>query len=77
MKHLVDIEFIAHPRMAGDDCIKCNDLPLAYSYVPYQTYETPYGKNKAFFAGTIFPGLNKPYGIYGKEFSSKAGAKEI
>ena len=75
MKDLLDIEFI--PRILSQDCDRCNDLPLAYSYVPYQTYEMPYSKEKAFYSGTIFPGLNKPYGVYGKEFTNKAGVKEI
>ena len=75
MKDLLDIEFI--PRMSSYDCDRCNDLPLAYSYVPYQQYETPYSKEKGFNAGTVFPGLNKPLGVYGKEFMSKAGVKEI
>ena len=75
MKDLLDIEFI--PRMSSYDCDRCNDLPLAYSYVPYQQYEVPYSKDKSLAVGTVFPGLNKPLGVYGKEFSDKAGAKEI
>ena len=75
MKDLLDIEFV--PRMSSDITDKCNALPLAYSYVPYQVYEIPYSKEKAFYSGTVFPGLNKPYGVYGKEFSTKVGAKEL
>lgn len=75
MKDLLEIEFI--PRATSYDCDRCNDLPLAYSYVPYQVYEAPYSKEKAFCSGTVFPGLNKPYGVYGKEFSNKVGVKEI
>lgn len=75
MKDLLDIEFI--PRMDSYDCDRCNDLPLAYSYVPYQRFETPYSREKALCVGTVFPALNKPYGVYGKEFMDKAGVKEI
>ena len=75
MKDLLDIEFI--PRTTSFDCDRCSGMPLAYSYVPYQTFEAPYSKEKAFYAGTVFPALNKPYGVYGKEFSDKAGVKEI
>lgn len=75
MKDLLDIQII--PRMTSYDSDMCDNLPLAYSYVPYQRYETPYNKEKALCVGTVFPGLNKPFGVYGKEFSKKAGVREI
>ena len=75
MKDLLEIEII--PRGNSYDCDQCNDLPLAYSYVPYQRFEKPYSKEKALSVGTVFPGLNKPLGVYGKEFSEMAGVKNI
>jgi len=74
MKDLLDIEIM--PRAFSDGCSTClNDLPIAYAYVPYQKFETPYDKETALKVGTIFPSLNKPLGIYGKEFKIKVGAK--
>ena len=74
MKDLLDIEIM--PGITSNSCSVClNDLPIAYSYVPYQKFETPYDRETALKAGTIFPSLNKPLGVYGKEFQRKAGAK--
>lgn len=75
MKDLLDIQII--PRDTSYDCNQNNEWPLAYSYVPYQRFETPYTKEKALSAGTIFPSLNKPLGVYGKEFSEKAGVRKL
>ena len=52
------------------------NLPLAYAYVPYQQFEKPYSKEMALKAGTIFPSLNKPLGVYGKEFTGRMGDKQ-
>ena len=71
MKDLLDIQII--PNNILNDCYSIDDMPLAYSYVPYQSFELPYNKEKALKAGTIFPSLNKPLGVYGKEFSKKVG----
>lgn len=57
-------------------CTAClSSLPLAYAYVPYQTYETPLSQEEALSCGTIFPQLNKPYGVYGNEFPIKEDSK--
>ena len=74
MKDLLDIQIIPHEMMGGSSC-SLENLPLAYAYVPYQKYEKPYDKETALKAGTIFPSLNKPLGVYGKEFGESAGAK--
>ncbi len=69
MKDLLDIQII--PHSIQDDCYAIDDMPLAYSYVPYQSFELPYSKEKALKVGTIFPSLNKPLGVYGKEFQKR------
>lgn len=56
-----------------NDCLE--NLPLAYAYIPYQVFESPYNKEEALEYGTVFSQLNKPYNIYGKEFNKKAGVK--
>lgn len=66
MKDLLDIQII--PNRISSDCNSLDDMPLAYSYVPYQSFEQPYDKEKALKVGTIFPSLNKSLGVYGKEF---------
>lgn len=79
MKDLLDIRIV--PRDTENNCKSsfCNldGCLLAYSYVPYQRYEHPYSKEKALTVGTIFSSLNKPFGVYGKEFSSKDGALKL
>ena len=79
MKDLLDIRII--PRDMEKNCnsssCRLDGCPLAYSYVPYQTYETPYGKEKALMVGTIFPSLNKPFGVYGNEFKTKDGVLKL
>lgn len=37
------------------------NAPLAMAYVPYQQWETPYALCTGLNAGTIFPGLCKPF----------------
>lgn len=49
-------------------CTCLEDLPLAYSYVPYQEFNTVYSAEDALKNGTVFPDLNKPMSVYGKEF---------
>lgn len=75
MKDLLDIQII--PNEISSGCYTIDDMPLAYAYVPYQSFESPYNKEKALKFGTIFPSLNKPLGVYGKEFSKKVGGREI
>lgn len=75
MKDLLDVQII--PYDTPNKCYSIDDMPLAYAYVPYQTYETPYAKEKALKVGTIFPSLNKPYGVYGNEFHEREGGKAL
>lgn len=75
MKDLLDIQII--PRDMSNGCNTFEDMPIAYSYVPYQNFESPYDKEKALRVGTIFPSLNKPLGVYGKEFSEKGCERRL
>ena len=75
MRDLLDIQLL--PCDIDDKCYSIDDMPLAYAYVPYQKYENPYCKEKALKVGTIFPSLNKPYGVYGNEFRGKVGERTI
>lgn len=46
-------------------CLKNNpDLsqyPVGMCYVPWQTFQPIYPLDKGFFAGTLFPSLDKPF----------------
>ncbi len=75
MKDLLDIEFMPTSMKSSCDCP--DDLPLAYAYVPYQSFETPYDMERSLKYGTVFPKLNKPMEVYGKEFNKKAGAIKL
>ena len=75
MKDLLDIQIF--PIETSRECAcGLENLPLAYAYVPYQQFEKPYSKEMALKAGTIFPSLNKPLGVYGKEFTGTMGDKQ-
>lgn len=54
-----------------DECTCLNKLPLAYSYTPMQELDSLYNYCEALKNGTIFPELNKPLGVYGKEFCKR------
>ena len=73
MKDLLDVQII--PYNTSERCYSIDDMPLAYAYVPYQQYEKTYCKDKALQAGTAFPSLNKPFGVYGNEFREREGVK--
>ena len=75
MKDLLDIEVITGTMNSSEKCL--DELPLAYAYVPYQKYETPYDMENSLKYGTVFPKLNKPMDVYGKEFNMKAGAAKL
>ena len=75
MKDLLDIEMLPDSMTVSNECLEA--LPLAYAYVPYQSFETPYGMEQALKYGTVFPKLNKPIDVYGKEFTKKAGARKL
>jgi len=52
-----------------DEAIRC-DQPtplLGYALVPNQCLRQVYDEEKALYRGTIFPELDLPYGIYGRE----------
>lgn len=44
------------------------DLTVGYAYVPYQRAGSLYDESDALKYGTAFPELNKPLGVYGREF---------
>lgn len=75
MKDLLDVDNMKSSMSYTGDCL--NDLPLAYAYVPYQSYETPYDMERSLKYGTAFPKLNKPIEVYGKEFNKKDGALKL
>ena len=75
MKDLLDIEIMQGKINSQENCL--DELPLAYAYVPYQKYETPYNMENSLKYGTAFPKLNKPMGVYGNEFNMKAGATKL
>lgn len=59
----------------------CGMMPqnplLAYAYVPYQmSGGTLYSEEVALQRGTIFPALDKPYDVYGKDFYRKCNESE-
>lgn len=74
MRDLLDMDICSYKDT--DDCMCLENMPLAYSYVPYQKYEEPYDKEKAHKYGTVFPSLNLPYGVYGNEFVTR-GVRKI
>lgn len=49
-------------------CTCLNKLPIAYSYTPVQELDTVYDYEEGLNSGTIFPELNLPLGVYGKNF---------
>ena len=73
MRDLLDINNQMNMNRQSMDERGClQNLPLAYAYVPYQTFENTYDKPRAFEQGTVFPDLAKPYGVYGNEWKSEA-----
>lgn len=44
-----------------------DSLPLAYAYVPWQSWRMLYEPHTALKNGTLFEELNKPLGVYGNE----------
>ena len=67
MKDLLNIDCSETPKR----CVCMEDLPLAYSYVPYQYMNKTYSSEKALSRGTSFPELDKPFGVYGTECTTK------
>ena len=54
-----------------NDCTCLERLPLAYSYTPMQELDSLYSYSDALKNGTLFPELNMPLGVYGKNFCKK------
>ena len=75
MKDLLDIDILSNS--VNDRCNCLENLPLAYAYIPYQNYETPYDMETSLAKGTVFPKLNKPYNVYGKEFNQQNGGVKL
>lgn len=48
-----------------------SSMAIAYAYVPYQNSSALYTEAEALKIGTVFTALNKPLGIYGREFCQK------
>lgn len=73
MRDLLDIDSQLNMSEQNTDERRClRNLPLAYAYVPYQTFEKTYDKPMALDRGTIFPALDKPFDVYGNEWKSEA-----
>ena len=47
---------------SGSECI--NSMPLAYCYVPMQSFRLLYEPEKALCRGTLFEELDLPLGVY-------------
>ena len=75
MKDLLDMQLVLPGETSS--CGIYDNYPLAYAYVPYQKYETPYSREKALERGTAFASLDKPLGVYGNEFNTKEGARKL
>mgnify|MGYP004475462989 FL=1 len=48
-----------------------SSMLIAYAYVPYQRVGKLYCESDALKNGTVFPELNKPLAVYGREFCQK------
>ena len=55
------------PPSNGDNiCGTCMGM-VGYAFVPVQTFNDIYTPENGLANGTIFPELNKPFGMYGAE----------
>lgn len=52
---------ISTPVFASEECEKIENMPIAMSYVPWQTWKNIYSPEQALRVGTIFEELNKPF----------------
>ena len=75
MKDLLDM--ISCEPNTDMTCVCLEKLPLAYAYVPYQQMNKTYAAVEALNRGTVFPELDKPYSVYGKEFKHKGGVHSL
>ncbi len=53
----------------------CGRMPenpiLAYAYVPIQNFGETYSPEEGLSRGTLFPSLDKPLGVYGRDLCKK------
>lgn len=71
MKDITD--FINMSDSDFNQCTCLEKLPLAYSYTPYQEFDSVYDYSESLNNGTAFPELNMPLGVYGNNFSKSEG----
>ncbi len=74
MKEIMD--FINGDTGDNNECCGCtciDRLPLAYSYTPFQELDSVYEYCEALKNGTVFPELNLPLDVYGKNFCKREG----
>ena len=59
----------------------CGTMPenpiLAYSYVPIQEWGELYAPAEGLRRGTLFPNLDKPLGVYGRDLCKKCDGEEV
>lgn len=60
--------------MTASDC----NIPAGYAYIPVQTAEETnlYDAEAGLMRGTIFPTLDLPLGVYGKQIKLKEGTSD-
>lgn len=65
--------------MATDNTMRCDmSMPMpGYAYVPMQMADMTniYSAEQGLSRGTIFPDLDKPLGVYGREYKNMEGCK--
>ena len=54
------------PPSSETECGTCMGM-VGYAYVPVQTFGDIYTPAEGLTNGTVFPELNKPFGMYGAE----------
>ena len=54
------------PPSDGNMCGTCMGS-VGYAFVPVQTFNDIYSPSEGLHRGTIFPELDKPFGMYGAE----------
>ena len=57
---------VTPPSNGNDTCGTCMGM-VGYAFVPVQTFNDIYTPENGLSNGTIFPELNKPFGMYGAE----------
>ncbi len=58
---------IAQSGCQENDAATLGDKPLAYAYVPIQSWRMLYSPEKALMRATLFEELDKPKEVYGNE----------